>query len=184
MKAHPAAVVETDRIGRGTRVWAGAHVMAGARIGAHCNIGDHAFVESGAVLGDYVTVKNGAMIWRGVTIRDGAFVGPGVLFTNDLRPRSRRWPPLRLDPRPEHWLARTLVEEGASIGAGSVVLCGITIGAYAMIGAGSVVTKSVPAFALGWGHPFRVRGRVCPCGTPLSRKRCPKCGRSAPQGSP
>lgn len=167
---HPTALVESDTVGDGTRIWAFAHVMEGARIGAHCNIGDHAFVEAGAEIGDHVTVKNGVMIWSGVTIRDGAFIGPGVLFTNDLRPRARRWPRLGLDPSPAAWLCRTVVEEGASLGAGTVVLGGVTVGAFAMVGAGSVVTKTVPPHGLGHGCPFRRSGYVCACGIPVPRR--------------
>lgn len=166
---HPTALVESAVVGDGTRVWAYAHVMDGAKIGVHCAIGDHSFVESGAVVGDYVTLKNGVMVWDGVTIGNGAFVGPGVLFTNDVRPRSRRWPPLGLSTDPTDWLARTEIGEGASLGAGVVVVAGISVGAFAMVGAGSVVTTSIPPHGLGYGCPFILRGFVCRCGARLRK---------------
>lgn len=170
---HPTAVVESPSIGRGTRIWAFAHVMKDARVGEHCNIGDHAFVESGAQVGDYVVVKNGVMVWNGVTLRDGAFIGPGVVFTNDLRPRARRWPRLALPDSTDVWLTPTIVEEGASLGAGVIVVCGVTIGAFAMVGAGSVVTASIPAHGFGFGSPFRLRGYVCSCGSRVRRSPRP-----------
>jgi acetyltransferase-like isoleucine patch superfamily enzyme len=165
---HPTAIVEAEAIGDGTAIWAYAHIMPGARIGANCNIGDHCFVESGAVIGDNTVVKNGNMIWEGVTLEDGVFVGPHAFFTNDLYPRSRR-----LDaaaPRyvhKENWLVHTKVGRGAALGAGAIIVGGVTIGEYAMVAAGAVVTKSVPAYALVRGNPARVSGWVCGCGRPL-----------------
>jgi acetyltransferase-like isoleucine patch superfamily enzyme len=147
-------------------------VLAGAVVGRDCNVGDHCYVEGGAVLGDAVTLKNGVAVWNGVTLGRGVFVGPNASFTNDLRPRSRA--PWRL--------ARTLVEEGATIGANATVLCGLTIGAHSMVGAGAVVTRSVPRHALVIGNPGRVRGYVCRCGQPLRRRgrrhACAECGRT------
>lgn len=168
--AHPTALVETENIGAGTRIWAFAHVLKGAVIGSHCNVGDHAFIESGAVIEDHVTVKNGVMVWSGVTVRRGAFLGPGVVFTNDLRPRARRWPVLKLSDDAGAWLTPTIVEEGASLGANVTVVSGVTIGAFALVGAGSVVTRSVPPHALGYGCPFRVTGFVCACGKALKQR--------------
>jgi acetyltransferase-like isoleucine patch superfamily enzyme len=170
--------VETDDIGKGTRVWAFAHVMAGAKIGKHCNIGDHCFVETGAVIGDQCTIKNGTMIWEGVTLGEGVFVGPNVLFTNDLVPRSPRLPDaVARYAEKKNWLKPTKVERGAAIGAGAVILAGITIGEYAMVAAGAVVTKSVPAHRLAIGFGARVRGFVCRCGHPLQfRVKSSICG--------
>lgn len=148
---HPAALVETSSIGRGTRVWAFAHVLPGARIGADCNLCDHVFVENDVVVGDRVTVKCGVQLWDGVTLEDDVFVGPNATFTNDPFPRSRR--------RPERFTP-TLVRSGASIGAGATILCGRTIGANAMVGAGAVVTRDVPANAIVAGNPARIRGYV------------------------
>ena len=152
---HPQALVESEEIGEGTRIWAFAHVMKGARIGKGCNIGDHSFIESGVTIGDDVTVKNGVSIWEGVEIGDRVFVGPNVAFTNDLRPRSKAY-----HAKPE----RTVVREGASIGANATILSGITIGQYAMIGAGAVVTKDVRDFELVTGNPARHAGWVSKAG--------------------
>ena len=128
---------ESEAVGEGTRIWAFAHVMAGARVGRDCNVGEGAFVERGSVLGDRVTLKNQVMVWDGVVIEDDVFVGPGVVFTNDKAPRSPRMDLVKdryghLD----NWRLRTLVKRGASLGAGSIVLPGLTIGTYAMVGAG------------------------------------------------
>jgi len=176
---HPSALVESDRIGPGTRVWAFAHVMAGASVGADCNIGDHTFVEAGAVVGDCVTIKNGNMIWEGVTLEDGVFVGPLACFTNDRYPRSPRLEAARERYRDRGWLAPTLVRAGASIGGGAVILAGLTIGPYAMVAAGAVVAHDVPAHALVMGAPARVAGWVCRCGQRLRvdgvAARCPAC---------
>jgi UDP-2-acetamido-3-amino-2,3-dideoxy-glucuronate N-acetyltransferase len=147
--AHPDARVETDEIGSGTRIWAFAHVLAGARIGADCNICDHTFIEGGAEVGDRVTVKCGVQLWEGVTLEDDVFVGPNATFTNDLLPRSKRQPVSYL---------RTRVRHGASIGANATILPGITIGSEAMIGAGAVVTRDVPARAIVMGNPGYVAG--------------------------
>jgi UDP-2-acetamido-3-amino-2,3-dideoxy-glucuronate N-acetyltransferase len=175
---HPKALVETHDIGDGTRVWAFAHVMAGAKIGKDCNIGDHCFVESGAVIGDQCTIKNGTMIWEGVTLEEGVFVGPNVLFTNDLVPRSPRLSDARERyAEKKNWLVPTKVERGAAIGAGAVILAGITIGEFAMVAAGAVVTKSVPAHRLVIGFGARAGGFVCRCGYSLQfRAKSATCG--------
>lgn len=176
MFVHPLALVEGE-IGAGTRVWAFAHVMRGARVGRGCNIGEHAFIETGAQIGDGVTVKNGALIWEGVTIGDGAFIGPGVVFTNDRTPRSA-WLHGPARPR-EAWLVPTVVEEGAAIGGGAVIVAGVRIGAYALVGAGAVVTRDVPPYALVRGNPARRAGWVCRCGEKLAacagRATCVAC---------
>src|SRR5579883_2860068 len=130
---HPLALVEGE-VGEGTRVWAFAHVMRGAIVGRDGNIGDHAFIESGARLGDGVTVKNGVLIWDGVTIGDGVFVGPGVVFTNDRTPRSARMEGLA-PAEAQGWLTPTVVEAGASLGAGAVIVAGVRIGRLALVGA-------------------------------------------------
>jgi len=148
---HPQALVETDHIGGGTRVWAFAHVLEGASIGAFCNICDHTFVEGGVRIGDRVTVKCGVQLWDGVVLENDVFVGPNVTFTNDPFPRSRG---------PGHPYARTTVREGASIGANATILPGITIGAGAMVGAGAVVTRDVPRHAIVRGNPARVTGSI------------------------
>lgn len=158
---HPNALVETDAIGKGTRIWAFAHIMAGAKIGEDCNIGDQVFIESGVVIGRGVTIKNGVMIWKGVTVGDYAFIGPNTIFTNDRRPRSPRMPEMRALNRTESdWLVGTRVEPGSSIGANSTIIAGVTIGRYALVGAGSVVTKDVRPFTWVAGNPARPRGFV------------------------
>lgn len=158
---HDKALVETDRIGKGTKVWAFAHIMADVIIGEDCNIGDHAFIESGVQIGNGVTIKNNALIWKGVHIADYVFVGPNVVFSNDLRPRSPRLPRIKEKGLSESdWLVETKVEEGASIGANATILAGITLGKYCMVAAGSVVTKDVEPFTLVVGNPARPMGKV------------------------
>ena len=170
VRVHAKALVETDDIGGGTRVWAFAHVMPEVRLGADCNVGDHTFIESGVRIGDRVTIKNGVAIWTGVSIHDDVFVGPNAVFTNDLRRRSKVY---------DNDVVPTTVRRGASIGANATVVCGVTIGEFAMIGAGAVVTRDVPAYALIVGNPGRFRGHVCRCSRTLSfensRARC-ECG--------
>jgi UDP-2-acetamido-3-amino-2,3-dideoxy-glucuronate N-acetyltransferase len=144
---HPQALVETERIGRGTRIWAFAHVLPGAVIGEDCNVCDHTFVENDVVVGNRVTVKCGVQLWDGIRLEDDVFVGPNATFTNDPFPRSR-----------QHLAAypRTVVREGASIGANATILCGLTVGRRAMVGAGAVVTRSVPPYAVVVGNPARI----------------------------
>ena len=176
---HPAAIVETEAIGSGTRVWAFTHVLRGARIGAECNIGSHCYVESAVRIGDAVTVKNGVSVWDGVTLEDGVFVGPGVVFTNDRRPRSARNPDAAHRYASSAWLERTVVHRGATLGAGAIILPGLTIGESAFIAAGSLVTKTVPAYGLVRGVPARLSGWVCRCGAELeferSEAKCAEC---------
>lgn len=169
---HERALVETDRIGAGTRVWAFAHVMEGAVVGEGCNICDGAFIESGAVVGNRVTVKNNVLLWDRVTVEDDVFLGPNAVFTNDFRPRAAS------KKGPDGFLA-TLVRQGATIGANVTVVCGSTIGRHAFVGAGSVVVGDVPSHALVVGNPARRIGWVCECGERLDEVAltCP-CGRS------
>jgi acetyltransferase-like isoleucine patch superfamily enzyme len=151
MFIHDKALVEENvSIGEGTRVWAFAHVLPGAVIGSDCNICDGVFVEGSVRVGDRVTVKCGVQLWDGVVLEDDVFVGPNATFTNDLFPRSRKY----VAPAP------TLVKRGASIGANATILAGLTIGEDAMVGAGAVVTHSVPDRAIVVGNPARIRGYV------------------------
>lgn len=146
---HPQALVETETIGQGTRIWAFAHVLPGARIGENCNICDGVFVENDVVLGNRVTVKCGVQLWDGVELEDDVFIGPNATFTNDLFPRSK--------VHPEQFV-RTVVRQGASIGANATILAGVVIGRNAMVGAGAVVTKDVPPNAIVVGNPARIKG--------------------------
>ena len=161
VRLHPAALCESDDVGPRTRIWAFAHVLPGAHIGADANICDHAFVEGGAWLGDRVTVKNASLIWDGVTIGDDVFIGPRVTFTNDLRPRVGF-------PVPGGEFVPTHVRRGASLGASVTVVCGVTIGEYAMVAAGAVVAEDVAPHALVVGVPARPVGWVCVCGARLA----------------
>ena len=176
---HRTALVDSRTIGSGTRVWAFAHICRDAVIGANCNIGDHCYIEGGSRLGNNVTVKNAVMIWEGVTIADDVFIGPGVVFTNDRRPRSPRFALVQARYSDKKWLAPTQVSQAVSIGANATIGCGISIGEYAMIGAGAVVTKDVPAHGLVYGNPARLQGYVCACGQRLrfvkNQGCCPDC---------
>jgi len=144
---HPNALVESPNIGEGTRVWAFAHVLPKAVVGAGCNLCDNTFVENDVVLGDRVTVKCGVQIWDGLRIEDDVFIGPNATFSNDRYPRSGQH-------LPEYPV--TTVRKGASIGANATILPGLTIGQYAMVGAGAVVTRSVPPYAVVVGNPARI----------------------------
>jgi UDP-2-acetamido-3-amino-2,3-dideoxy-glucuronate N-acetyltransferase len=151
---HELGLCESTEVGAGTRIWAHAHVMKGARIGGSCNIGEGAFVESGAVLGHHCTVKNGVSVWDKVVCEDYVFLGPDVALTNDFLPRAA------FKKNPETEFRPTRIREGASIGANATIVCGVTIGRHAMVGAGSVVVRNVPDFALVVGNPARRIGWV------------------------
>lgn len=148
---HPLALCESTDIGKNTKIWAFSHIMKDVKIGEDCNFGDHSFVESNVNIGNRVTVKNGVAIWHGVTIEDDVFLGPNCVLTNDLFPRSKAY---HSEDIP------TLIKKGASIGANATIICGITIGEYAMVGAGAVVKKNVFPFNLVAGVPARVIGYV------------------------
>lgn len=144
---HDHALVETKTVGNRTRIWAFVHILRGATIGADCNICDHVFIENDVQIGDRVTVKCGVQLWDGVRLADDVFVGPNATFTNDRMPRSRN----------QDFVAfKTDVRRGASIGANATILPGLVIGEGAMVAAGSVVTRDVPANALVVGNPARV----------------------------
>ena len=177
---HPAAIVEGNDIGAGTRVWAFTHILGGARIGAECNIGDHCYIESSVTIGDGVTIKNGVSVWDGVTLEDGVFVGPAVVFTNDRRPRSARQAEVAHGYATDDWLLHTIVRRGATLGAGAIVLPGLTVAEFAFVAAGSLVTKDVPAYGLVRGAPARLAAWVCRCGSEIDFDRgeaeCTECG--------
>jgi UDP-2-acetamido-3-amino-2,3-dideoxy-glucuronate N-acetyltransferase len=168
---HPMGLCESTEVGPRTRVWAFAHVLAGARIGSDCNIGDHAFVESGARLGNNVTVKNGVLVWDGVTVEDDVFLGPAMVFTNDYAPRA-------FIKKGKDQLLPTRVRRGATIGANATVVCGVTIGEFAFIAAGAVVTRDVSPHALMAGSPAKQKGWVCECGLRLNHEMLCACGKS------
>lgn len=168
---HPAGLCESDAVGPRTRIWAFAHVLDGAVVGADCNLCDGSFVEGGARLGDNVTVKNQVLVWDGVTVEDDVFLGPAMVFTNDLRPRSDR-------KKGSDGFVSTVVRRGATIGANATIVCGVTIGTRAFIGAGAVVARDVPAYALIVGNPGRRIGWVCECGETLSAELRCNCGRA------
>lgn len=144
---HEKAICESEKVGSGTRIWAFAHILPDAVVGEECNICDGVFIENDVTLGDRVTIKCGVQIWDGITLMDDVFVGPNATFSNDKFPRSKVFPDSFL---------RTVVEKGASIGANATILPGITIGMGAMVGAGAVVTKSVPPKAVVVGNPARI----------------------------
>ena len=151
IRIHKLADVQSDNIGDETSVWQYTVILSGAKIGKNCNINCQVFVENDVVIGDNVTIKPGVQIWDGVTLEDNVFIGPNVTFTNDKKPRSKKYP--------EKFLT-TLVQEGASIGANATILPGIKIGKFSMIGAGSVVLKDVPPFSIVAGNPAKIIGQV------------------------
>lgn len=156
---HPSAEVQTREIGDGTTIWQYCVVLEKARIGKNCNINFNVFVENDVIIGDNVTIKPGVQIWDGLRIDDDVFIGPNVTFTNDLLPRSRHYP---------EKFAEIHIRKGASIGANATILAGIEIGEYAMIGAGSIVTKNIAPYTLWFGNPARHQGFVTKTGKPLS----------------
>jgi len=154
---HPQGLSESKTIGARTRVWAFAHVLPGARIGTDCNICDHVFVENDVVLGDRVTVKSGVQLWDGLRVGDDVFIGPNATFSNDKYPQSKKY---------QDKVLQTHIATGASIGSGANILPGLKIGARAMVGAGSVVTRDVPPRAIVSGNPARIVGYVDATGRP------------------
>ncbi len=173
------AVVDAGAVvGKGTKIWHFCHVIAGARIGAHCTLGQNVMVGGRAVVGDHVKIQNNVSVFDGVTLEDDVFCGPSVVFTNVINPRAR------VSRKGEY--KSTLVRRGATIGANATILCGIEIGEGAFIGAGAIVTRDVPAYALALGNPARMAGWMCACGVKLifarrgkaARAKCAACGRS------
>jgi acetyltransferase-like isoleucine patch superfamily enzyme len=179
---HPSADVSPEaRIGPGTRIWNEAQVREGAVVGAECSLGKGVYVDRDVVVGDRVKIQNLASLYRGLTVEDGVYIGPHVSFANDKYPRAVN-PDGALKSDDDWQLLPTLVREGASIGAGAVVLPGVTVGRWAMVAAGAVVTRDVADHALVAGCPAEPAGYVCHCGRPLQQEgdawRCADCGRS------
>jgi len=179
-----AEVDDNAKIGENTKIWHHCQVRPRAVIGENCNIGKGVYVDADVRIGDNVKIQNYVSVYHGVTVEDGVFIGPHVCFTNDMRPRA-----INADGSPksaDDWvLCKTLVKKGAAIGANSTIRCGITLGEWAMIGSGSVVTQNVPDYGLVFGNPARLHGFVCPCGEKLTKSeekgdliiaRCSACG--------
>jgi len=161
---HPSAEVEADvSIGDDSKVWHLCHIRRGAHIGSECVIGRGVFVDAGVQIGNRVKIQNYVSVFHGVTIEDGVFVGPHVCFTNDMFPRAVN-ADMSLKAADDWVLSETLVKAGAALGANSTIVCGITIGRWAMVGSGSVVTKDVPDYALVVGNPAHIIGYVTPSG--------------------
>lgn len=168
-KIHPSADVQSKSIGQNSTIWQFVVILPGAVIGENCNINCHVFIENDVIIGNNVTIKSGVQIWDGLRLENNVFISPNVTFTNDLLPRSKHFP--------ERFL-NTIVEEGASIGANSTIIGGITIGRYSMIGAGSLVTKNIPDHTLWYGHPAVFKANICKCGSKLDDKLiCTTCGK-------
>ena len=176
-EAHESAYVDAGcRIGDGTKIWHFSHVMSGATIGARCSIGQNVNIAQDVVIGDNVKIQNNVSVYAGVILEDDVFCGPSMVFTNVINPRSH------VSRRDEY--RRTLVRRGASLGANCTIICGHTIGRYAFVGAGALVTADVPDYALVFGNPGRLRGWMCECGVKMSSSQtlpleaaCAACGR-------
>jgi UDP-2-acetamido-3-amino-2,3-dideoxy-glucuronate N-acetyltransferase len=165
-------VDENVQIGENTKIWHFSHVMSGAKIGKNCVLGQNVNVGGKAVIGNNVKIQNNVSIYDRVILEDDVFCGPSMVFTNVINPRSF--------VSRKHEYKETLVKKGASIGANATIVCGVIIGRYAFVGAGSVVTKNVPDYALVYGTPAKIKGWVCKCGVKLEKKeksfKCPECG--------
>ncbi|HEU0296193.1 MAG TPA: acyltransferase [Anaerolineales bacterium] len=157
---HSSFIDEGAQIGVGTKIWHFCHVMSTARIGQGCNIGQNVFIASNVQIGNNVKIQNNVSLYTGVTVEDDVFLGPSMVFTNVINPRSH------VNRKGEY--QTTLVKRGASIGANATVLCGVTLGCYCFIGAGAVVTRDVPDYALLYGNAARIQGWVCQCGVKLN----------------
>lgn len=166
---HPLADVQKVEIPENTNVWQFCVILPGAVIGQNCNICAQVLIEGDVVVGNNVTIKSGVQLWDGVVVEDNAFIGPNVTFTNDLVPRSKRYP---------ESYAKTVIKRGASIGANATIIAGRTIGEYALIGAGSVVTSDIPPFTVWYGNPARQKGFVTVDGILLDMNKKDKEGKT------
>jgi UDP-2-acetamido-3-amino-2,3-dideoxy-glucuronate N-acetyltransferase len=157
---HPTAVVDAGaQIGAGTKVWHFSHLMPQCSVGAGCNIGQNVFIDNKVIIGNRVKIQNNVSVYNPVLIEDDVFLGPSMVFTNVINPRSFI--------ERKHEFKPTIIRQGASIGANATIVCGVEIGAYAMVGAGSVITKNVKPFALVYGNPARQQGYISKMGYPL-----------------
>ena len=164
---HKLADVQTQNVGENTNIWQFCVVLKNAEIGSNCNINAQVLIENDVIIGNNVTIKSGVQIWVGIFLEDNVFIGPNVTFTNDFLPRSKQYP---------NSFLKTTIKRSASIGANSTIVCGITINEYAMIGAGSVVTKDVGNQELWYGNPAKHKGYVCKCGQKCDNKLiCENC---------
>ncbi|PKO13522.1 MAG: N-acetyltransferase [Chloroflexi bacterium HGW-Chloroflexi-10] len=178
-----AEVSDKASIGDGTSIWHQCQIREGVTIGEKCILGRGVYVDAGVSIGNHVKIQNYVSVYHGVTIEDGVFIGPHVCFTNDMRPRAIN-PDGSIKAADDWELSLTKVRRGAALGANSTIRCGVTIGEWAMVGAGSVVTRDVPDYGLILGNPAKLFGYVCPCGEKLLTKKklpgetilsCPKC---------
>lgn len=172
---HPSSFIDDNvKIGEGTKIWHFCHIMSGARIGKNCKIGQNVFIDRDVKIGNNVKIQNNVSIYRGVTLEDNVFCGPSMVFTNVMNPRSAY-------PRDISEYKKTLVKKGATIGANATIVCGTTLGRSAFIGAGTVVTKDVPDYALVYGNPAKLQGWMCECGKKLEfgneQTKCSRCKR-------
>jgi len=169
-------VDEGAQIGAGTSIWHFCHVMGSARIGERCNIGQNVFVAADVVIGNNVKIQNNVSLYTGVVVEDDVFLGPSMVLTNVINPRSH------VSRKDEY--KSTLIKQGASVGANATIVCGVTLGRYCFIGAGGVVTRDIPDYALVYGNPGRIQGWMCQCGVRLEfesldgeeQALCPACG--------
>jgi UDP-2-acetamido-3-amino-2,3-dideoxy-glucuronate N-acetyltransferase len=170
-KIHPLADVQSKKIGEGTTIWQFSVILSEARLGKNCNINALTLIENDVVIGNNVTIKSGVQIWDGLRIGSNVFIGPNTTFTNDFSPRSKKKPIMFL---------QTTIADGASIGANATIIGGLVIGSYAMIGAGSVVTKNIGNQELWYGNPAMHKGYVCKCGKQCNAKLvCSDCRHEA-----
>ena len=185
IRIHPTAdVSEKAKIGEGTSIWHHAQVREGVNIGSNCILGKGVYVDNDVSIGDNVKIQNYVSVYHGVELEDGVFIGPHVCFTNDINPRAIN-PDGSLKAADDWVLTKTRVKRGAALGANSTIRCGVTIGDWALVGSGSVVTRDVPPYGMAYGNPARLHGFVCTCARPVKKEsqkgdliiaRCDHCG--------